>query len=126
MAEGPVLRFLTDNNVPDPVGDWLRDRGHDVERVRDVMADNTPDAIVAGAAIRSERILISWDKDFNAQRFKTPRFAPLQRIAFACEEQLGVPRLETLIDRLEYECVRSSSDDPILIRIGPDKFTIHR
>ena len=43
-----------------------------------------PDQVVATAAMESGRVLVSWDKDFNHQRFQTARFATLNRIAFSC------------------------------------------
>ena len=44
MAKAAIkLRFLTDNNVPDSVGDYLRRRGHSVWRVRGQMAPDAPD-----------------------------------------------------------------------------------
>ena len=71
------IDFLTDHNVAVAVGQFLVERGHDVVRVADQMEPNTPDPIVARAAIEAERVLISWDKDFNHQRFMQPRFADL-------------------------------------------------
>ena len=69
MAKRPVFTFLTDVNVPDSVGDFLTSQGHDVVRVRDVMAIDATDPVVAQAAMEAKRILVSWDKDFNHQRF---------------------------------------------------------
>jgi hypothetical protein len=74
------LRFLTDNNVPDSVGDYLRARGHSVHRVRHHMPDNSPDNVVATAALAAGRILVTQDKDFKAQRFAQARFANLSRV----------------------------------------------
>jgi len=68
MAGGRKLNFLTDNCIPDSVGDYLRRRGHSVFRVRGQMPDNSPDQVVATAALKAGRILVSWDKDFNDQR----------------------------------------------------------
>jgi hypothetical protein len=45
------------------------------------MADDSPDPVVATAALAAGRILVSQDKDFNHQRFAQPRFARLSRIA---------------------------------------------
>jgi hypothetical protein len=103
MAGRPVLRFLMDNNVPDSVGTYLRGRRHSVVRLRTIMPMNSPDQIVAEAAIRDQRILVSWDKDFNAQRFKQPRFDQLSRIGFSCPEPLGVARLRSVIELVEFE-----------------------
>lgn len=58
---GPELqpfRFLTDHNVPDSVANMLRGRGHDVVLLRDIMAVDTTDPVVAIAAIEDRRVLI--------------------------------------------------------------------
>lgn len=75
------LRLFTDNNVPDSVAKYLQNRGHSVHRLRHHMADDSPDPVVATAALAVGRILVSQDKDFNHQRFAQPRFQRLSRIA---------------------------------------------
>jgi predicted nuclease of predicted toxin-antitoxin system len=86
MARAPIqLRVLTDNNVPDSIGDYLRRRGHSAHRVRGHMADSAPDQLVAMAALRANRILITQDKDFNGQRFQKPYMAALSRISLVGE-----------------------------------------
>lgn len=75
------LRFLLDNNVPDSIATYLRSRGHSVHCVRGHMADNAPDQLIAMAALKADRILITQDKDFNVQRFQKPYMASLSRIA---------------------------------------------
>lgn len=124
MAGRPVISFLTDNCVPDSIGAYLRRRGHDVVRVRDVMPADSPDPVVAEAAMQSGRVLISWDRDFNHQRFLKPRFKTLQRIAFSCHELEGAKRLKEVIERIEFEYGQSSNAKPMMIRIGKDKILI--
>ncbi len=123
-ADRPVIRFLTDNNVPDDVGAWLIERGHDVERVRDILSDDAPDAIVGETAIRDDRVLVTWDKDFNDQKFQASRYAALQRLAFSCPYALAVVRLEALMERIEDEHARASPNRPLLFKVGKDKITI--
>ncbi len=79
-AKGPKIGFFTDENVPDSIGNYLRNRGHSVVRTRSVMKMGSPDQIVAEAALRAGRVLMSWDKDFNDQRFRQPRFEHLMRV----------------------------------------------
>lgn len=123
MTGRHVFHFLTDVNVPDSVGDFLISLGHDVERVRDVMAADAPDPIVAEAAIRAGRILISWDRDFNHQRFQQPRFAKLSRIGFSCSEPEGTRRLGMVIDLVEFAIARSKGA-PVTIRVARNKFQV--
>jgi len=50
MAERLRLKFLTDNCVPDSVGQALQQAGHEVIRLRDILPTNSPDPIVATVA----------------------------------------------------------------------------
>lgn len=126
MPAPPVISFLTDNNCPDSIGEYLKAQGHDVVRVREIMADDAPDPIVADAAIQAGRVLVGWDKDFNHQRFKAARFAALFRIGFSCPEVTGVARLAELIELVEFEHARASPERPMVIRISATKCTSER
>lgn len=117
------LNFFTDVNVPDSVGAFLLARGHDVVKVRDVMAIDTKDPIIAEAAMQADRILISWDKDFNHQRFLKPRFRDLNRIGFSCPEPDGADRLAEIIDLVEFAFERSGGS-PVALKVGSDKLLI--
>lgn len=123
MPRHAPLAFLSDHNVPVSVGQVLLDRGHDVVRVADLMPVNSPDPVVAKAAIEAGRILLSWDRDFNHQRFMQSRFAPLCRIGFALPEPQGAARLEVVLDLVEFAFARAEGQ-PVRIRIGQDKFLI--
>lgn len=118
-----VLKFLTDVNVPDSVGDYLTERGHDVVRVRDIMAIDTKDPIIAEAAMQSDRILVSWDKDFNHQRFLKARYRNLNRIGFSCPEPDGAERLGEVIDLVEFSFERADGS-PLALKIGSDKVLV--
>lgn len=119
-----MFRFLTDHNVPDSVGNILRALGHDAVRLREVMAIRTTDPVVAEAAIRDDRILVSWDRDFNQQRFMSPRFAGLSRLSMSGPEMQGAARLEGVIDVVEFALKRARGA-PITIRVGVGKVQIH-
>ena len=123
MARRTVIRFLTDANVPDSVGNYLAGRGHDVVRVRDIMAKDAKDPVVAEAALTARRVLITWDRDFNHQRFMQPRHAQLSRIGFSCSEPEGASRIEALIEYVEFAYERAAGGR-MLIRISRDKFQI--
>jgi Domain of unknown function (DUF5615) len=119
-----AFRFLTDHNVPDSVGNTLRRLGHDVVRLREVMAVNTTDPVVAQAAIRDRRILVTWDRDFNQQRFMSPRFAELSRLSMSGPEMEGAARLEQVFDVVAFAICRAA-DAPITIRVGVGKVQLH-
>jgi len=95
-----------------------------VVRVRDVMAADSADLVVAEAAMRAGRVLVSWDKDFHQQRFLKPRFKSLHRIAFCCPETEGPQRLRAMIDRVEYEYTKATEANPLLLKIGRDRILI--
>lgn len=123
MANRHILLFLTDVNVPDSLGNMLSRAGHDVVRVRDVMAIDAPDPVIAEAAMRAGRILVSWDKDFNQQRFKKPRFASLSRIGFSCPAPEGRARLASVLDIVEF-CFARPRPEALTIRIARNKIEL--
>ena len=119
-----AFRFLTDHNVPVSVGNKLTEMGHDVVRVSEVMPADSADPVVAKAAIEDQRILISWDRDFNAQRLASPRYAALSRIMMSGPEHEGAARLETVFDFVEF-ALRRLPNEPKIIRIGIGRVQIH-
>jgi hypothetical protein len=118
------FRFITDHNVPDSVGNVLIDLGHDVVRLREVMAVDTTDPIVARAAIEDQRVLVSWDRDFNQQRFMAPRFARLSRLSMSGPEMDGAQRLLSIFGLVSFALNRAGNN-PITIRVGSGKVQIH-
>lgn len=121
----PVLyRFLTDHNVPDSVGTVLMELGHDVVRLREIMAVDATDPVVARAAIEDSRVLVSWDRDFNQQRFMSPRFAGLSRLSMSGPEMDGASRLEAVFDVVSFALARANGA-PITVRVGVAKIQIH-
>jgi Domain of unknown function (DUF5615) len=80
-AVRPKLRFFLDQNVPDSICRYLRGRGHSVRLLRHTIPDNSPDPVVGMTALQDKRILVTCDRDFNAQRFRQDRFAELSRIS---------------------------------------------
>lgn len=123
MAKRTVLGFLADQNVPEDVVRCLTKRGHIVSRVRDEMPADSPDPVVALAAINAGRILLSWDRDFAHQRFMQPRFERLSRIGFSCPEPEGARRVLEVIDLIEFAFARSKGA-PVRVRVAKDKVQI--
>ena len=100
------------------------DAGHDVVRLRDVMAVDAADPIVAKAAIQDSRILVSWDRDFNQQRFMSPRYAELRRLSMSGPEINGAVRLNQVMDVVEF-ALRRTAGSPATIRVGVGKVLMH-
>jgi len=118
------FRFLADHNVPDSVAHTLSGLGQDVVRVREIMAIDAPDPVVAQAAMQDNRMLISWDRDFNQQRFMAPRYVGLSRLSMSGPEMGGAARIEAIFDVVEF-ALRRAAGAPITIRVGVNKVQIH-
>jgi len=124
IAKTQTLRFLIDHNVPDSVGTALDELGHDVVRLRNVMAVNTSDPVVARAAIEDKRILVGWDRNFNQQRFMSPRFEGLGRLAMSGPEMEEARRIHQTNDLIVF-AVQRVQPRPIIIRVSVEKVLIH-
>lgn len=114
MASRPVISFLADNNVPDSIGAFLIARGHKVTRLREVMATDSKDPVVAKAAMKGGQVLITWDKDF-----RQPRYSALSRVTMRCPEPQGVARLEQVIHVIEFAWLNVQGQDvPLVVQVN--------
>jgi predicted nuclease of predicted toxin-antitoxin system len=57
------VRFFLDHDVPDPVGDVLRQAGHSVTKLREVLPLSAEDPEVFAYAVTREMILITCNRD---------------------------------------------------------------
>lgn len=106
VAGGAQLRFFLDQNVPDSIGRYFRGRGHSVQLLRHHIPDNSPDPVVGMTALQAKRILVSWDRDFNAQRFRQDRFAELSRISLCGAGPTLLPAVKEHMAVLEFQMPR--------------------
>ncbi len=60
------MRFLLDENADLPLGDFLKQLGHDVTSIAKDYTRSIDDEDVLSIAIRERRIVITNDKDFGA------------------------------------------------------------
>jgi predicted nuclease of predicted toxin-antitoxin system len=65
------LRLLADENIPSPSIALLREAGHDVLAVWEVMR-GASDREVLRQAIHEDRIILTFDRDFGRLLFTTP------------------------------------------------------
>lgn len=65
-----LLRWLTDENLPLPIAEWLHARGHDVVRVEGSLL-SAPDDVLLAQAHLADRLLLTNDKDFLLLRMPT-------------------------------------------------------
>jgi predicted nuclease of predicted toxin-antitoxin system len=77
------VRLISDENVPRPLVNALREDGHDVLSGLEELRSQT-DAIVLGRAVKEGRVLITFDRDFGEMIFARG-FAPPPGIIFVRE-----------------------------------------
>ncbi len=124
MAERPVIRFFLDQNVPDSVGHTLEDAGHEVILLREKIAPNSPDPLVAAVSDMFGAVLISHDHDFKSlaprAQIGRGRFQKLSRIGLWCRESQSAQRMQEAITLIEHEWVyaQTCDDKRIIIEIG--------
>jgi predicted nuclease of predicted toxin-antitoxin system len=124
------MRLLIDENVPDSVAAFFRDRGHEINLVREVLLPGMPDPLVALAADTYSMIVVTWNKrDFDKLVKRVPagnrnKFRRAGMICFSCSEPLGVKRLEKVIRliELEYELVQAEKDHRLIAYISTNDF----
>jgi predicted nuclease of predicted toxin-antitoxin system len=68
------MRLLANENFPLAAVRALREAGHEVAWIREVDAGSSDDAVLA-RAVREERVLLTFDKDFGALVFHRGRGA---------------------------------------------------
>jgi hypothetical protein len=102
------MRFMLDQNVPNSVATALRELGHDVALVRELLAVDAPDPLVATTAEIEDRILVSLDRDFQRLDPQRPpghraRFRRLSRIHLSCRPARAAERICLFIREIEWE-----------------------
>lgn len=120
-----VMPLLIDENVPESVTEFLRERGHRVDHVRDLYLAATPDPIIAAVADRMGSIVVTWNhRDFKKLAARVPKggqaaLRRLGRINFRCAESLGRQRAEQVIEILEaeYERAQNRRDKRLLVEV---------
>lgn len=127
------MKILTDQNVPEPVGDVFLSRGHMVVRLREVLEIDAPDHKVADYVNLTRSLLITWDADFagmsgvlSKRTHRGYRYAG--RILFLCKGPLGERRTEELIDLIEYEYEKhqQKADKRLFMEIGAAHYKVER
>jgi hypothetical protein len=122
---------VTDEMVPDSIGNFLQSRHHKVYRVRDHLKEGTPDAGVARFANQVGAIVITWNvRDFR-QLLDRKRHAPFPKagmISFTCEEADGRDRMVALIAVIEAEFahLQTRQDKRLFADVGVNFLRIWR
>ena len=118
------IPFFTDNCVPDSVGNAILAAGHKLERLRDFMAKESADSVVATTCAQSGRVLVSHDNDFKqiAKRLNITQKQyqyQLHRIDLRCDEPIGAQRISEARSIIEHEWALFSQrrELPMVIQI---------
>ena len=116
---------MLDENVPVSVSDALGALGHNIEFVRDLLPAGAVDPLVAAAAEEEQRVLVSFDGDFESISPRIPvgqkaRFRRLSRIWLRCSEYQAAQRLERAIDFVvsEFAIAQAAADMRMHLQIG--------
>lgn len=126
------IPFFTDNDVDNKVGDFLKDSGHSVVRLREVMLDDSPDPIVAAACREHGMVLITHNiKHFKAivkeYEITKAQADHLCRIELACRQIDAVARMQAAIGVIESEWIRlGPTKEALRIFLGDGIIRIHR
>lgn len=101
----------------------LKAAGHEVILLRERLATDAPDPVVATVSEMNDAILISMDGDFRelAPRIGIGkrRFRRLSRIGIRCDAPQAAKRLEIALSLIEHEWLRAqaSSDKRMIVEI---------
>jgi predicted nuclease of predicted toxin-antitoxin system len=122
-AAHPVLRVFIDQCVPDSAGKAFSDHGHEVIYLRERIATNSPDPLVAAIAEANEAILISLDADFRqlAKRHGVGKraFRRLSLIKLSCRESRCYQRITEAMSLIlhEWNIAQQSQDRRLFMDI---------
>jgi hypothetical protein len=125
MAEALSIRFFIDHCVPDSVGGVLRDAGHEVILLRERIAQDSPDPLVAAVSEMNDAVLVSLDSDFKRLAPRVPigqrqRFRKLSRIGLRCKAPQCAQRMKVCLSLVVHEWMEAqrSADKRMIVDIG--------
>ncbi|MDJ1172152.1 DUF5615 family PIN-like protein, partial [Roseofilum sp. BLCC_M154] len=139
MTAAEPINFFTDQDVPDGIGNYLVGRGHNLKRLRDVIATDSPDPIVATTCREAGWVLVTFNwKDFKAiiHREQAIQFngnAPthrdlktLHRLEFGCHHVDGLNMIQIYIDVVERELINATPDVEARVQICKNHIKVFR
>lgn len=132
MPRRPCIAFFTDQNVADSAGNFLQQCGHKLTRLRDCMATDTKDPLVALACAKGGHVLVSHDNDFReiAKKLNVSQnqyHLKLHRLDLQCSEPNAAARLAEMIKLIESEwLIAKKRNAPMVIQIRDKSVRIVR
>ena len=125
MAGRLLIKFFVDHCVPDSVGHALRAAGHEVILLREQIAPDSPDPLVAAVSEMHGAVLVSLDADFKrlaprVAQGQRQRFRKLSRIGLRCSEPQAAQRITVALTLIEHEwaAAQQSADKRMIVEIG--------
>jgi hypothetical protein len=109
--------------VPDSVGRVLREAGHEVVFLREQLAPDSPDPLVAAVSEMNGAVLVSLDSDFRSLAPRIPtgklRFTKLSRIGLRCDppETAARTKLALSLIQHEWDVAQASSDKRMIVDV---------
>lgn len=109
------MTFLTDEDVPDAVADFLAARGHRTHTVKHSVFETEPDDVIAklaqqiGKEHNASVVLVTWNHVHFANILSrrppnnNQRFRDLGRLSITCRRSVAVKRLTETIEDIEHE-----------------------
>ncbi len=102
------MRFFVDQCVPESAARSLEQRGHEMIRLRERIAPDSPDNLVAAISQSNDAILVTMDGDFKSIASRhgigSSRFRRLSLLRFEkCRESAVAGRLERAMTLIEHE-----------------------
>lgn len=102
------MRFFIDQCVPESVAKVLEKHGHDVIRLREKIAPNSSDTLVAAVSESNNAILVTMDGDFKSIASRagigSSRYRRLSLLRFEkCRESKMAERLDDAMSLVEHE-----------------------
>lgn len=133
MVQPSRIPFFLDHCVPDSVGRVLKEAGHEVILLREWIAQDSPDQLVARMSEANGAVLVSIDSDYKQIAPRIPvgarqRFRKLSRIALCCNEPQAANRIKIALTLIEHEwaIAQDSSDQRMHITIQNSGIKTHR
>lgn len=125
----PPPPFFLDHNVAKQVGDYLHGEGFQVTFLKDVMAENAEDPVVAAYCIEKGDILLTHDNDFKSMRRRLligNRFSALNCVVLACTPAIALARLQFALPHIQFVwgLIEAGNHVPLKMHIQPNAFKI--
>ena len=127
------MRFFVDQCFPESVSKTLEKLGHEVIRLREKTAPDSPDTLVAAVSEANDAILVTMDSDFKAIARRAGighrRYRRLSLIRFEkCREARAAERIEAAMSLIEHEWKvgSGSRDRRMFVVITAETIRTHR